>query len=287
MVKATTPKVAKPAKNKDDVERLPPTPQTLKKLFAYSGNQCAFPDCTNQLVDPSGTLLGKVAHICAAEKGGPRFDGNMTNEQRRAFDNLVIFCGKHHDIVDDKANVPTYPPDKLKGYKKSHEDRFRRAERQLLDQYNDATQAIQPTYPKTLARLGAVFNEPALVGSPDHISDLVDFIDRLKELPLDVREFALKLAERMRRNNVDELLVQEVIRVFSIGQAKLNDIMKIMERAGLGDIDDGKEFRTYVVTLREKKWGGSAWFEILEFCGKTGVTPDKFIFDLRFDLYDQ
>ena len=284
MVKSTT-KASTQALTKEEVRRLAPTERTLKKLFAYSGNQCAVPDCKNQLVDPSGTLLGKVAHICAAEEGGPRFDANMSNEQRRSFDNLLILCGRHHDIVDDKENVSEYPPDKLRGYKKSHEDRFRRAERQLVEQFSDTTQATQPTYPKTLARLGSVFSDTTVVGSSDHISDIVAFVDKLKELPLDVREFALKLAERMRRKKVNELLVQEVTRVFDISHKKLNDIMAIMDRAGLGDIDE-KDPRTFVVTLREKKWGGNAWYEILEFCDRTGETPEQFIYDLRFDLYD-
>jgi hypothetical protein len=48
-------------------QRLPITPSVIKKLFAYSGNQCAIPNCTETLVDVSGTMLGKIAHICAAE----------------------------------------------------------------------------------------------------------------------------------------------------------------------------------------------------------------------------
>jgi hypothetical protein len=54
--------------------RLSPTPSVIKKLFAYTGNQCAMPDCQETLVDVSGTMLGKIAHICAAEPGGPRYD---------------------------------------------------------------------------------------------------------------------------------------------------------------------------------------------------------------------
>ena len=53
--------------------RIDPTPSVLKKLFALSGNLCAMPDCENALIHKTGTMVGKVAHIHAAEKGGARF----------------------------------------------------------------------------------------------------------------------------------------------------------------------------------------------------------------------
>jgi hypothetical protein len=90
-------------------QRLPPTPSVIKKLFAYSGNQCAMPNCKETLVDVSGTMLGNIAHICAAEKGGARYDPEMTDKQRRDISNLFIVCGKHHDIIDDKNNENDYP----------------------------------------------------------------------------------------------------------------------------------------------------------------------------------
>ncbi len=94
----------------EEVKRLDPTPSTIKKLFAYSGNQCAMPECREFLVDETGAMLGKIAHIHAAEKGGSRFCSKMTNEQRRAFDNLMLVCGKHHDIIDYPENAETYIP---------------------------------------------------------------------------------------------------------------------------------------------------------------------------------
>lgn len=48
---------------KTEVERLPMKQSVLKKLFAYSGNLCAMPDCNNALVSKKGTMIGKIAHI--------------------------------------------------------------------------------------------------------------------------------------------------------------------------------------------------------------------------------
>ena len=47
---------------KEEVKRLEPTPATIKKLFAYSGNLCAIPNCKELLVDETGAMLGKIAH---------------------------------------------------------------------------------------------------------------------------------------------------------------------------------------------------------------------------------
>ena len=86
-----------------------PTASTEKKLMATSGNECAFPGCTEPVVDPEhNTLLGKIAHIKGKKPGARRYDKSQTDEQCRAFENLVVLCGKHHDIVDDKNNEATY-----------------------------------------------------------------------------------------------------------------------------------------------------------------------------------
>ncbi|MCP3441043.1 hypothetical protein [Bradyrhizobium sp. CCGUVB14] len=90
-------------------------------------------------------MLGKIAHICAAEPGGARYETTMTDEDRRAEANLFIICSKHHDIIDDKKNEPGWPPDLLRQHKRDHENRFKKAERQLIDQFVDSTQIAQPS----------------------------------------------------------------------------------------------------------------------------------------------
>ena len=44
----------------------------------------------------------QIAHIRAANKNGPRFDANMTDDERRAFPNLLLLCTYHHASVDGK-----------------------------------------------------------------------------------------------------------------------------------------------------------------------------------------
>src|ERR1700683_4571189 len=78
---------------------------TIKKLFGLSRNQCAYPDCHNEIVaaetkwsDPA--VLGQICHIYAVANKGPRGKPGLTQKQRKAFDNLILMCGYHHPRVD-------------------------------------------------------------------------------------------------------------------------------------------------------------------------------------------
>lgn len=103
------------------VKRITPTKDTLVKLFAKSGNNCAFEDCPERLFDEKGTFIAEVCHIEAALPGGERFNKNMSNQQRAQEDNLILFCHKHHKITDD---VNEYPVAKLQEIKRKHERQF-------------------------------------------------------------------------------------------------------------------------------------------------------------------
>jgi hypothetical protein len=62
----------------------------------------------------------QIAHIRAAERGGPRYVANMTDEQRRAFSNLILLCKAHHDIVD-KLRVQDFSIETLGEWKAERE----------------------------------------------------------------------------------------------------------------------------------------------------------------------
>jgi cytochrome c553 len=274
------------AMSKEKAQRLPPTPSVLKKLFAYSGNLCAMPDCDNSLVHKTGTMTGKVAHIHAAENGGARFNKNMNNEERRAFENLFIVCATCHDVIDDKANEKIYPARKLKSYKKKHEDRFRKAELQFLERYTDHTQRTKPKMPRNLKRLSETLGTPQIYMADEEITGVCEFIEKLSELPLDHRNFALSIADRMRRRGVDALPVEDVVSAFSISSTKLKSRMDLIEHHLLGDIEEDHVPGKYVLKLWDRKPGGNPWIEILDFCELSGDDPDEFVIELNFLRYD-
>lgn len=94
------------------------TDKTLKRLFALSGNQCAFPDCEKQLVNEKNAKDSNICHIEAKNEGGKRYNPDMTDEERDDYPNLILLCIQHHDETDD---VQKYTVEKLKQMKQCHE----------------------------------------------------------------------------------------------------------------------------------------------------------------------
>jgi hypothetical protein len=95
-----------------------PTRATVKRLFATSGNKCAFPRCPNPLVE--GTkVTGRICHIKGQRPGAARYDPEQTDEQRRSFNNIILMCPIHHDVID--ADPESYTVARLTEIKRSHE----------------------------------------------------------------------------------------------------------------------------------------------------------------------
>ncbi|MBV9174691.1 MAG: hypothetical protein JOZ81_31905 [Chloroflexi bacterium] len=95
-----------------------PKTATIKRLFALSNNCCAFPKCTAGLVVES-VVTGEVCHIKAASPDGPRYDPSQSDEERHAFDNLLLMCPAHHKVIDDDEEA--YSVDRLHALKQRHE----------------------------------------------------------------------------------------------------------------------------------------------------------------------
>lgn len=95
---------------------------TIRRLDTLSGNQCAAPECDKPLIAKDGeSIVSKICHIEAASPKGARYNSNMTDEERRHYDNLLLLCDECHVIVDNKANVPKYTVALLCAWKKNHE----------------------------------------------------------------------------------------------------------------------------------------------------------------------
>jgi tetratricopeptide (TPR) repeat protein len=99
-----------------------PTIKTIKRLFAVSGNQCAFPDCITPLV-VDDTVVAEICHIKARSPDGPRYDPKQDEKDRDAVDNLLLLCPIHHKIIDD--DPATYTVERLGQIKAEHEARHR------------------------------------------------------------------------------------------------------------------------------------------------------------------
>lgn len=95
-----------------------PTHRDVKRLFALSGNRCAFPKCQTAIAEGT-SLVGEICHIKADKPDGPRYDPAQTDEERQSFDNLILMCANHHKVVDDDEE--SYSVERLRKLKAEHE----------------------------------------------------------------------------------------------------------------------------------------------------------------------
>jgi hypothetical protein len=95
-----------------------PSERDVKRLFAMSGNHCAFPKCETHIAEGSA-LVGEICHICGRRPNAPRYDATQSEEARHGFDNLILLCANHHKVVDDDEE--SYPVERLRKMKATHE----------------------------------------------------------------------------------------------------------------------------------------------------------------------
>lgn len=106
----------------DEASPKSPSVKTQRRLFALSGNRCAFTDCPMRLVDPTtGSNVGEVCHIKGEKPSAPRYDPNQDDKARHGFDNLIVMCNVHHKIIDDTPE--RYPVELLTELKQKHESK--------------------------------------------------------------------------------------------------------------------------------------------------------------------
>lgn len=191
----------KEPKDKSRVYTLP----TLKRLHILSGNECAHPNCNKKLIAEDGvSIIGKICHISAASDNGPRFDTNMTVDEKRGFDNLILLCDEHHVMIDNKENEARYPVSLLKDWKNDHEKKISEltSNKNLLSKHPLA--------------LNKVINT---IGT--NMDDILDISDA---------NTAPNTEAKILYNNV--VRYEAIIREFAPYQAKINKIYEVIEKEG-------------------------------------------------------
>lgn len=83
------------------------TPATKRAIERQARGHCSNPMCrrltSGATSDGNSEInIGEAAHICAAASRGPRYDENMTSEERRSADNGIWLCDVHARAVDSK-----------------------------------------------------------------------------------------------------------------------------------------------------------------------------------------
>lgn len=98
-------------------------------LWANSSGICSKKGCDNKCVveateSDQAATIGQIAHIFAHSKDGPRPNPDGFTETTNLYENLILLCSTHHDLVDKQAN--TYTVTELKKWKEDHEAWVRR-----------------------------------------------------------------------------------------------------------------------------------------------------------------
>jgi hypothetical protein len=108
-------------KGRDDFDK--PVMDALAKRAAYI---CSNPDCKALTIAPSTDddtkfiYIGKAAHITAAAKRGPRFDPNISSEERKSINNGIFLCSNCADMIDKNKGID-FPVELLRKWKNDHE----------------------------------------------------------------------------------------------------------------------------------------------------------------------
>jgi hypothetical protein len=108
------------------MNRKAPRVDTLKVLYARSGNECAFPNCPYPIFNDKGLYVAQLCHIEAVKKGGPRYNELQTSEERNNISNLMFMCYRHHKETDD---IKEFTVERLIKIKKAHENKFTEKEK--------------------------------------------------------------------------------------------------------------------------------------------------------------
>jgi hypothetical protein len=100
--------------------------QTIDQLAKRAGNVCSNPNCRKPTFGAARghdgfVNVGVAGHITAAAAGGPRYDPNLTNDDRRHPSNGIWLCQTHGKLVDSDSEHFTV--EKLREWKRVAEER--------------------------------------------------------------------------------------------------------------------------------------------------------------------
>lgn len=103
-------------KNRDDFSE-----RTKLQIAKRAGWLCSFPTCRKPTVgatsDGEGEInIGTAAHICAAAPGGPRYDEDMSAEDRSSAKNGIWMCRDHGKAID--STDPEFTVERLREWKR-------------------------------------------------------------------------------------------------------------------------------------------------------------------------
>lgn len=293
--------------------RLEPTINTVRNLFAFSGNRCAFPGCEHELLDTDGDFVAQTCHICAAEPAGPRFDASMTNDERRSQSNLLLMCHKHHKKTD---NVALYPVSVMRKMKADHETKWRDAiatfpvdvdspefeaavNDAIASAISDPTDRVTLKLPETLDRfVAAIYGDDFEPWQREvELSAMHAAMMRLRPLPVDTRKvFEIFMRQASRSEDLEMLEADLRHRLRgAVPDDEFFDHLEILEdhrvvrrttRDAWDQASDGIYDQRILKTYPEGEGDAPVWETYVTYCKRAGIDPAIAIGTLDFSFLD-
>lgn len=178
---------------------------TIKRLYALSGNRCAFPGCERTFVNwEDDTNFSNICHIEDANPNthkADRFNQNMSGKERADYKNLILLCPNHHIETNDPSK---YTVESLRAMKREHEKNIANLQ---------VGKNIIAKYPSVFSTL---INQ---IGSTLWKEEIEDFGKKAPDTE-----------EKILHNNI--ISYKPIIEEFRIYQGKLNAIYDEIEKQG-------------------------------------------------------
>ncbi|MEU5241648.1 HNH endonuclease [Streptomyces lydicus] len=268
--------------------RKEPLSSVARQLWAFSGNECAWgdPHCSTRLVTEEGAWVGKIAHIIGAEPGSARheqWDGKDV-EHLRDFNNLILLCAVHHDLIDSSVARHAYTVEYLRAVKHKHEAKYRYAVENIEAEFRDTVDGSRVRPAATMRRY---FTWEGVALEPSEEQEMLDLVNR----------FAGRVGclTRMARQ-VLALVVSEgtpdfdlVRRRFSTDRQTLLSVVRELEKAEMVYLHD-EEFDEDrgQLSLVSGALGGvfEMWSQFRNFCRDEDVDLKDILVGLDFSCLD-
>jgi hypothetical protein len=251
------------------------------------------------MMNAQGNFIGQLCHIEAAEKGGPRFNPAMSNEERRSSPNLMLMCYEHHRITDDDSTRFTAAT--LRQFKTNHEQAFAWPDRAIAEKLVDWTSLDEPTNTKNLDRLKRVLELDEDQTNASLLAEVNSYIARFRLVPLHIRRFVGTVAERIYRLDANSsaveyhaygmmILVSDLVGALHISNYAIRQRAEALSHYNIGSLDEmyvGSDDKPReAVGIRSLPSGFNLWSCIAEFCIKAPVPMAGFTDALDFGCLD-
>lgn len=216
-------------------ERLKPSTNTLKRLYADSAGYCAID--MKPLIHMDSKMVGRIAHIESVKPNGARYNENMTAEEKREYENLIYICSDCHDLIDSKENEDDWTVKRLNKKKEEHKDKMN----SLQNYFVNLTAGVEYVRPVNLAFYFSIdnisVNDDLYIKCFDEtIDQFNELIDNLRSVTPEIRRFYFEIISMSK----DKLTVKNhtVENTLTLNATKIFEYVSILIENGICSYDE-------------------------------------------------